>query len=160
MSKLSEEVKKEFTDKYLQILGSLGMNPTIVQVYLTIFLSTKPIGLKEIAEKTGYSVSTVCHTLEILERMIDVRKFKEPGSKKMYYECQHDLLLVQQKKFRESHTQMHAVGGLFREAAEKLEGEDDPEAVKLRGYMTKASKDMEKFDAIVHELNKMMINNQ
>ncbi len=141
-------------DRYAKIFSSWGINPTVSRVYFTIFLSTEPLGLKEISDETGYSVSTVSNVMEILERMTDIRRFKKPGSKKIYYECQHDFLLVQKKKFQQAYGQMHAVKGLFKESEEKLQGEDDPESVKVRGYMKQAYDDLQKVEELLAELRK------
>lgn len=156
MSDLLDKIEGEFTDEYQKIMGSWGISPAVTKAYATLFLAKKPIGLKEISERTGYSISTVCNVMEILERVVDVRRFKKPGSKKVFWECQHDLLLVQQKKFIEADRQIQSIMGLFKDAGQKLEGEKSRESETVRGYMVKASEDLERFHEILHELVTMI----
>jgi DNA-binding transcriptional regulator GbsR (MarR family) len=155
MSKILEELEKELTEKYVRLSEFYGIEPTIMRVYLTLFLSTKPLGLKEISEKTGYSVSTICNAMEIVERIMDVRSFKKPGSKRIYYECQHDIFLVQQKKLHEAHKQMHSMIEVLTESEKRLEGETELDAIRVKGYLSRAREDFEKLDSMVSNLKSM-----
>ena len=99
MTDILEDVEREVTEKFMDFTDVLGINPTIMKVYTTLFFSLEPLGLSEIAEKTGYSVSTVCNNVAIAEKLLDVRKIKKPGSKKVFFECQHDISIIERKRF-------------------------------------------------------------
>lgn len=120
MSKEAKESRKELKLKLTNAGSALGLNPTMFDIYMELFLSTKPIGLKEIADATGYSVSTVCNNMEAIENLLDVRKFRMPGSKKEYYECQNDLTTIYRKKVTRAREILPQIIQALREAEEGM----------------------------------------
>jgi len=155
MSSLVDSVKKEVEEGYIKFMDYFGMKPTFMQLYLAVFFAGKPIGLREIAKETGYSISTVSNSMEVIERLTDVRSFKEPGSKKRFYECQHDIMLIQRKKLQEAHNSMIPLIELFKKAEETLINENDPETVKIRGHIRKRREEMERLVEVVKNFNNM-----
>jgi DNA-binding transcriptional regulator GbsR (MarR family) len=152
MSEVLDEVERDITEKYTRLSQLLGIDPTMEKIYMTLFFSTKPLGLKEISEKTGYSVSTVSNSLGIVERMTDVRRFKKPGSKKVYFECLHDFQLIQRKKMAESQKLIKPLIEEFKSAEDKLEGVKDSEAFEVRQNITQLREGVEKMDKALDKL--------
>ncbi|MFH1835296.1 MAG: hypothetical protein ABH851_03805 [Methanobacteriota archaeon] len=84
------ELKEEIIEDFMRGWTLSGCNPTILRIYFTLFLSDNPMGLSEISKETGYSKSTVCTSMEVVERLFDIHKFKRPGSKKIFWKCTYD----------------------------------------------------------------------
>ena len=138
MSKATEKVREKVTEELVGMFGDMGMNPTVIKIYLSVFFAEGPVGLSEISKDTGYSLSTISNTMEIIERMFDVRSFKKPKSKKIYYECHYDIyeiirkrLLMVQNGFFENSIRMLA------ESQRELDGDQSPEAAEYRKTISK-----------------------
>lgn len=141
MSVAVDEVKEEVTDACMKVMENFGFNPTLMRIYFTIFFAPEELGLKEICEDTGYSVSMISSQMSILERLSDIRKFKKPGSKRIYYECQHDVKIVMKKKMTESMNIIANVTRVLKESDEKLARDKDPESERIRGYLNDMRKE-------------------
>ena len=149
--KTTEEVKNLVTETFVQGFASFGFSPTMSQVYMELFFSDEPIGMKEISEKTGYSVSTVSTCLEHLERFADIRKFTKPGSKKIFYECEHDIVSTQTKKFNASKKIIRLMIGSITSAIEKL-GDKLPEDESTKSKLIKMKEDYESMDTLISKV--------
>lgn len=152
MPQISDKVKKELTDKLTEAFAGYGLNPTMTRAYMAIFFSDKPLGLKEISEKTGYSISTVCTTVDVLERLVDIRKFKKPGSKKIYYECEHDIPSTFAKKINNGKRMIQIMTEKLKEGEEKLKKENTPEAKRMLEKLVKMREDYESCNALMDKL--------
>ncbi|MFC2162038.1 GbsR/MarR family transcriptional regulator [Candidatus Altiarchaeota archaeon] len=157
MQETIREVKGDITEHYTKLFEEFGMNPTMIKVYMSLFFSKEPLGLQELADDTGYSVSTICQTADLLEKYVDVRKFKNPGSKKSYYECQHDIKTAMRKKFGGMREMMQDLVRVLKESEEKLKTADDEETKRISGHITKLRKDYEKADKLFAILMTMNI---
>jgi len=156
MSNKYVEAEAELAEKVVKLFENQGFNPTMMRVYITLFLSTRPLGLTELSKATGYSVSTVCNIVEILERTMDVRKFKQPGSKKIYFECAHDLVLIHRKKMEASTKEAQSMIGILKEAEELLKDDKSPEAVMKREYIIKLRTGYEQIHKMCHKFESMI----
>ncbi|MBU1922631.1 hypothetical protein KKD84_05480, partial [Patescibacteria group bacterium] len=137
----ADQVARKISEEYGRLFKAFGVKPTMMDVYLAIFFSEEPVSLKEIAEKTGYGTTTIANTMPIIERIFDVKSFKKPKSKKIYYECKHDTLEIFMKKTRYQLESTKNVVHLLRECEDELTGEKHPKAVRYRGYITKLRED-------------------
>ncbi|MFH1722142.1 MAG: hypothetical protein ABH950_06020 [Candidatus Altiarchaeota archaeon] len=96
-----EEVKTDIKQTACELSRRVGKNPLVPELYFTLFFSKEPLSIKEIHNATGYSIATVSQTMELAVQFLDVRRFKKPGSKKLYFQCEHDT-----EKFMAPSTQM------------------------------------------------------
>lgn len=141
MPDAAEEVEQEITEAVANMFKRFGADPTMIKIYMPIFFAEEPVGLKEISEKTGYSVSTVCNTMEILERLFDIRKYKKPGSKRIYFECRHNLMEAMSKGAYESKKALDMMMNKVEEMEKKLEGEKTDKSKRYLGYIRKIKDD-------------------
>ena len=135
MTEILEDVERDISDKFMEFTDVFGINPTIMKVYTTLFFSLEPLGLSEIAKKTGYSVSTVCNNVAIAEKLLDVRKIKKPGSKKVFFECQHDVGIIERKKSKHIKHQMESVIRVLKSSEKKLSKSKDMKTNEILGYI-------------------------
>ena len=145
------------TRYYAGMLQEFGMKPTLVEVYLSIFFSSEPMGLSDISGETGYSKSTVCKMMDVLTKYTDIRRFKKPGSKKIYYECAHD---IKQAVRRKMGSQRQLITGLIRilnESEEKLAQDQGAEAERIKTDLMRLRKDYERVDKMLGVLMAMKI---
>ncbi|MFC2154837.1 hypothetical protein ACFLRC_05095 [Candidatus Altiarchaeota archaeon] len=85
-----QDIKNDIKQTASEASRRVGKNPLLAEIYFTIFFSRKPLCIKEIAEATGYSIATISQTIDLVAQFTDVKRFKKPGSKKLYFECEHD----------------------------------------------------------------------
>lgn len=156
MSKVIDEVEEDVTERIARLFELGGANPTILRIYMALFFANKPLGLKEISQKTGYSVSTVCSLMGIVENLFDVKTFKQPGSKKVYYECCYDILKVHHKNMMATRQKAQSIIEVLRETEERLKDEKDPEAAQLQGNISHMREDYEKFIGVFDKVSKML----
>jgi histidyl-tRNA synthetase len=78
--------------------------------------------------------------------LLDVHKFKKPGSKKVYYECMHDTKLIVRKKMAESHESIHSLIKLLDESIQRLSVDNDPDAARVREYLAQMKREYERKD--------------
>ena len=150
MSDVVKHVEEHLTEEYMNMSQEFGFNPTIMRVYMILFFSDKPLGLKEISEKTGYSVSTALNAMTIVEKMTDVRHFKKPKSKKTYYECQHNTLEIIRKKISQIQDRcVRVLMKTLKEAESELAKDESPKAQRYRGYIKKMIHDYECCDKVL-----------
>jgi len=152
MSKTSySQTEQEFIERVIKVFERQGLNPTVLRIYISIFLSTTPLGLKEISERTGYSMSTVCTTMDIVERNMDVRAFKKPGSKKVYYECLHNMLLMHRKKMEQASDSTKEMIVILTEAEKQMALARSADTVTKLKYVTQMRHDYERFYEMFHK---------
>jgi DNA-binding transcriptional regulator GbsR (MarR family) len=152
MSTLVEQIERELSATFVKHFESMGLKHTVAEAYMAVFFSDKPLGLKEISQKTGYSVSTVCTAMDILERLTDVTKTKKPGSKKVYYECLHDISVIQRKKMAEGRRYMEGMISALKAAEGRLMQERGPKADTLRDHIRMMKEDFEGFMGLMTRL--------
>lgn len=157
MSEIIDEVKNDVTEHYGKIMESMGMTTTITDAYMTVFFSKEPLGLQEIAEQTGYSVSTICNTMDTLSSYTDIEKFKKPGSKKIYYKCAHDIKKAMRKKLGTHKIMIKELVRTLEESGEKLGNDKNPEAKRVQKDLEKMHKDYEKMVKVLDILITMRI---
>jgi len=147
---LEEDVKREFVEKYIKLWKSFGFNETIGRIYGELFFAEKPLTMEEIAKRTGYSVSTVCNAMSIIEQLMDVKKFKKPGSKRVYFQCEHNLLISLDKIVKKAwRSEVKYMLSMLREAEEKLSNEKTEKAKMYKEYISTMRKDYEMIDSFL-----------
>ncbi|MGC8995227.1 MAG: helix-turn-helix domain-containing protein [Thermoplasmata archaeon] len=70
-----EEIKNLFK----KMVSYLGLDESSSKVYTTLYFSEKPLTVKEIVEKSGYSIARVYASLSILMDMNLVEKKRDMG---------------------------------------------------------------------------------
>ena len=94
------KIKTETIDRIAGLVENWGMVGAPGRIYGALLLSNKPLSMKKISKESGYSASSVCQHMSLLENMGNVRRSKRPGSKKVYFEADLDFERVLDKKFR------------------------------------------------------------
>jgi DNA-binding transcriptional regulator GbsR (MarR family) len=84
------------------LFESLGMDNLTAQLLATLYLSPREMSMEELSQKTGYSLSSVSNKLSRLEAMW-VQHIKKPGTKKVFYYMEKDLVRINQRKIKAVH---------------------------------------------------------
>ncbi len=93
------EVNKKIFTTFAGVASSLGFSEVHGMIIGTVLVAGKPISLQEIAKRSGYSLSSISISIDLLELVGIVRKIKNQGDRKIYVKLEGDLLESLKKAF-------------------------------------------------------------
>lgn len=100
MNKNLESAQYRFIEGISRIGDEFGLNRSVIQLYLFLYLASKPLSLDEITEALGVSKGNVSINIRELERWGAVRSVWVKGSRKDYYEAEPDIKKVLANKLK------------------------------------------------------------
>lgn len=87
-----DNIDKEFL-AYLGNMGkSFGLSDLALKVFGILFMEPKEISMEAIAKKTGYSLASISNTMKMLESMGQVQRVRKPGTKKVFFRMDKDMI--------------------------------------------------------------------
>ncbi|MBN2110435.1 MAG: hypothetical protein JW705_05025 [Methanosarcinaceae archaeon] len=86
--------KKEFENLVYQGIKSQVFNELSSRLIAILYSEPDPLTLEELSAITGYSFSAVSATMKLLSNIRVVEKTKKPGSKKLYFSAQRNMLTL------------------------------------------------------------------
>ena len=78
------KTEKDFIDRTGKISKQWGLGEPAGRVWASLLFTDSPLSQKEIAKKTGYSLSLVSPSLKILEKLNMIRSIRGEGRTKLY----------------------------------------------------------------------------
>lgn len=87
-----ESVRKDFEHLIYQGMKSYGINELSSKLFAVLYSSPEPLTLDELSKMTGYSFSAVSAAMKLFSGVKFVEKTKKPGSKKLYFSMNRDIL--------------------------------------------------------------------
>ena len=87
--KTPKEKSIEFFRDAMKVNGLDDISSSIIGV---LYMEPKEISLDEISQKTGYSLSGVSTAMKMLSNMGCIKRIKKPGSRKVYFFMEKDIL--------------------------------------------------------------------
>lgn len=89
----------EFKEFIFNVFKSLGFDTLIGKVVSILFLEPREVSMEELAEKTGYSLSSISTKTKMLVESGAAQRVKKPGSKKIYFHMENDVKKLMLGKF-------------------------------------------------------------
>jgi DNA-binding transcriptional regulator GbsR (MarR family) len=86
------DIEKDIYSCFASIATTIGYSEIHGRIIAALTVSGKKMSLQELADKTGYSISTLSLSLDLLEFFGMVKKIKNAGDRKLYIELHGDLL--------------------------------------------------------------------
>ena len=87
----AQTVRKEFGQGMGDISRFWGFSPVLGQMYALLYLSNAPIPAEAIGKALGISKGNVSMTLKTLERWGMIRRSRQVGERKEFYEAETDF---------------------------------------------------------------------
>ena len=84
MVKEITKIEKNFIDRTGKISKQWGLGEPAGRVWATLLFADIPLSQRQIAEKTGYSLSLVSPSLKIIEKLNMVRSIRGKTKEKLY----------------------------------------------------------------------------
>lgn len=75
-----------------EVAKTLGYSPIHGKIIAALTANQNDMSLQELAAETGYSISMVSLSLDLLEMMGIIRKYRKQGNRNLYISLQADLL--------------------------------------------------------------------
>jgi len=95
----TKDIEKDIYSTFADIATAIGYSEIHGRVIAALLVSNRKLSLNELAKKTGYSLSTVSLSLDLLEFLGMIKKIKKAGDRKLYVELQGSLIEGLKKAF-------------------------------------------------------------
>jgi DNA-binding transcriptional regulator GbsR (MarR family) len=94
-----EDIEKDIYSSFASLASAIGYSEIHGRIIAALMVSDKKLSLQDLAKKTGYSISTLSLSLDLLEFFGMIKKIKNAGDRKLYIELHGDLLEGLKKAF-------------------------------------------------------------
>jgi len=131
------DVQDVFLGKINTICGKFGLNNIMAQIYAILYLSDKPLSLNDMVERLKISKGSASINIRALERYGAVRQVWVRGSRKDYYEAEHDIEKVVLDRIRSmAEGRLSEVDDMIKSSYKafdsmKIQGEGEKEAMTV-----------------------------
>ncbi|MEM5812762.1 MAG: hypothetical protein QXL09_02735 [Candidatus Aenigmatarchaeota archaeon] len=92
-----QEIEKKIYSIFARATSSLGYSEVHGRILASLLAEKRPLSLQEISKKTNYSLGSISLSIDFLELLGVVRKFKKSGDRKIYVKLEGDLLSALKK---------------------------------------------------------------
>ena len=93
------EIEKKIFNTFSNLARSMGFSPVHGNIIGSLIVGGGSLSLQDIAKKTGYSISMVSLSMDLLEILGIVKKVKKPRDRQLYIELEGDILESLKKIF-------------------------------------------------------------
>jgi len=91
---MTDSPKNEFIELISENTKVDGLDELSSKIIGILFAEAEEVALEELAKRTGYSLSAVSTAMKFIERAGIVKRSKKPGSKKVYFFMEKDMLAM------------------------------------------------------------------
>ncbi|MFA6089010.1 MAG: hypothetical protein WC755_04040 [Candidatus Woesearchaeota archaeon] len=91
MLQIKQTLDNEFQELCLKIGSAYGLDEVSSKIFSILYLEPDEICLEELANKLGYSLSTISKCVSQFERVPLFKKYRKPKSKKIYCFLEKDF---------------------------------------------------------------------
>ena len=90
-----KELDKKVVELYQEMGKAQGIqDPLLMELFARIYIEPEPIAMEELAKETRYSLASVSNKVKILSLSMHIKKVKKPGSKKVYFYMEKDIMNI------------------------------------------------------------------
>ena len=96
---MEDDIGKKIFATFGNVASSLGFSEVHGMIIGAVLVANRPLSLQDIAKRTGYSLSSISVSIDLLELVGVVRKIKNLGDRKIYVKLEGDLIESLKKAF-------------------------------------------------------------
>ncbi|MBW2975503.1 hypothetical protein KY366_07315 [Candidatus Woesearchaeota archaeon] len=90
---------KEFEKKIIELFQEMGhgqgMNDELLMtLFAKLYMSPEPVAMDDLAAETGYSLASISSKAKMLGPLLNIKRVRKPGSKKLFLYMEKDILSV------------------------------------------------------------------
>jgi len=128
-----KEANRIMMEHFARTARKFGLSELYGYIYGLLFFEEEPMSLREIAERTGYSISHVSSALKFLESIELVTRIKKPGDRKAYYTATKNIQDWRREAYyRKIEEDIKEMRASLLKALEELEEDESEEAVRIK----------------------------
>jgi DNA-binding transcriptional regulator GbsR (MarR family) len=153
-----EDIEKDIYSSFASIASTIGYSEIHGRTIAALMVSGGKLSLQELSEKTGYSISTLSLSLDLLEFFGMIKKIKNAGDRKLYLELHGDLLEGLKKAFIVK-IQKSVTDSLnrFKKYKENLNNSKDKNKIKVINALNILEKEIQRLDKYINLLSKLKL---
>lgn len=76
-----------------------NLGPITTKIVSLLYLQPNEVAMEDISKKTGYSLASISNKMKFLENAGMVERVKKPGSKKVFFYMEKNILKININKF-------------------------------------------------------------
>ena len=153
-----EEIKKNIYSSFADIAATIGYSEIHGRIIASLLVCNKKLSLQDLAKETGYSVSTLSLSLDLLEFLGMIKKIKNAGDRKLYVELQGDLLEGLKKAFvLKLQKNINNSLSNFENYKELLKNSSDKDRKKVMEALNTLEDEIKKLNNYINLLSKLKL---
>ncbi len=150
------EIQNKIYSTFAEVASSIGYSPLHGKIIGVLLVKNKAISLQELAEETGYSLSMVSLSLDLLEVLGVIKKVKKEADRKLYVSLAGDLLECLKRaitiKVEKSIEGSLAEFETSKKEIEKLSGKNKAEILGILEVLESQIKRLNKYVKLLSEI--------
>lgn len=137
-----------------EVAKTLGYSPIHGKIIAALVANDREMSLQGLARETGYSISMVSLSLDLLEVMGVVRKSRKPGDRNLYITLQGDLLMTLKNAIvMRLSKSISSTMEDFRDSKSRLQGIPPEERKKARVIISTLEREVKRLERYVSILS-------
>ena len=154
----AKEIEKDIYSTFAEIASAIGYSEIHGRIIAALLVSDRKLSLNELSKKTGYSLSTISLSLDLLELFGMIKKIKKVGDRKLYVELQGNLLEGLKRAFIiRIQKSIDDTLGKFKNYKESLNKSRDKEDKKVLNTLNILEKEVQRVDKYISLLTKLKL---
>ena len=90
-----EELNKKVTELFQDMGRGQGFNDDLLMtIFSTLYIEPEPLAMEDLAKKTGYSLASISNKTKMLGPIMNIKRTRKPGSKKIYLYMEKNILNI------------------------------------------------------------------
>ena len=150
-----KSVQERIYSTFGEVASTIGYSPIHGRIIGALLVNGGEMSLQAVARETGYSLSMVSLSLDLLEIMGIIRKSRKPGDRNLYISLQGDLLETLKNaiamKIRKS---IDSTLSDFRNSQDEIDNLPAGEREKIRKSIAILEKEIKRLESYVEILSK------
>jgi DNA-binding transcriptional regulator GbsR (MarR family) len=153
-----EDIEKDIYSSFASLASTIGYSEIHGRIIAALMVSDKKLSLQDLSEKTGYSISTLSLSLDLLEFFGMIKRIKNAGDRKLYLELHGDLLEGLKRAFTVK-IQKSVTDSLnrFKEYKENLKDSKDKDKSRVINVLNILEQEIQRLDKYINLLSKLKL---
>ncbi|RLJ00678.1 MAG: hypothetical protein DRP11_05565 [Candidatus Aenigmatarchaeota archaeon] len=89
---VGKDIEEKIYRTFTEMASSLGYSEVHGRIIAALLVNGSSLPLQELAKRTGYSTSNISLSLDLLELIGVIKRFRKKGDRKLYVSLEGDLL--------------------------------------------------------------------
>jgi len=152
----TKEIEKDIYSTFAEIASAIGYSEIHGRIIAALLVSERKLSLNQLSKKTGYSLSTISLSLDLLELLGIIKKIKKVGDRKLYVELQGSLLEGLKRAFviriQKSIDETLVKFERYKESLNKTKTKENKKILNILSILEKEVKRVDKYISLLTKL--------